>query len=194
MGQYCHTAIAKFKISEFTLLSRQWRTELVWQSWYSRSITAIQKPPSIDECIWFFSFFKIIHDHGKLQSSWNEYTWSFRQYWMVSTKVWNNLKSSWIPFWQIHIIFLRYCRITASKVYEASKCNTIDGSLANTLFGANKLRDTKAMNRGRKLEPLVLREVHIKTKMDFKRCGLLLSADHPVFGASPDEISALHMF
>jgi hypothetical protein len=24
-----------------------------------------------------------------LQSSWNEYTWSVRQCWMVSTKVWN---------------------------------------------------------------------------------------------------------
>lgn len=49
------------------------------------------------------------------------------------------------------------------------------------------------MNRGRKLEPLVLREVQIKTKMHFKRCGLLLSADHPVFGASPDGISSTHV-
>jgi hypothetical protein len=49
------------------------------------------------------------------------------------------------------------------------------------------------MNRGRKLEPLVLREVHIKTKIDFKRCGLLLSTDHPVFGASSDGISSTHV-
>ncbi|KAK4006151.1 hypothetical protein OUZ56_011306 [Daphnia magna] len=35
---------------------------------------------------------------------------------------------------------LKYCRITASKVYEASKCRTSDGSLTNTLFGASKLR------------------------------------------------------
>jgi hypothetical protein len=49
------------------------------------------------------------------------------------------------------------------------------------------------MNRGRKLEPLVLREVHIKTKMDFKKCGLLLSTDHPVFGASSDGISSTHV-
>jgi hypothetical protein len=50
------------------------------------------------------------------------------------------------------------------------------------------------MNRGRKLEPLVLKdEVHIKTKMYLKRCRLLLSADHPVFGASPDGISSTHV-
>ncbi|KZS06367.1 Uncharacterized protein APZ42_030209 [Daphnia magna] len=88
---------------------------------------------------------------------------------------------------------LKYCRITASKVYEASKCRTSDGSLTNTLFGASKLRDSKSMSRGRKLEPLVLKQVEIKTKMKFERCGIFLSSDHPVFGASPDGICSTHV-
>ena len=98
------------------------------------------------------------------------------------------------------LIFLRYCRITASKVYETSKCRTSDGSLTNTLFGASKLRDSmivyslqSLMSRGRKLQPLVLKQVRIKTKMQFERCGLFLSSDHPVFGASPDGICSTHV-
>ena len=49
------------------------------------------------------------------------------------------------------------------------------------------------MSQGRKLEPMVLKQVKIKTKMHFERCDLFLSSDHPVFGASPDGICNTHV-
>lgn len=57
------------------------------------------------------------------------------------------------------------------------------------MFGAEKLRDTKALRRGRELESLVLKKVESETKIKFEKCGLHLSSDLPVFGASPDGIS-----
>lgn len=42
---------------------------------------------------------------------------------------------------------LRYGRITASKIYEASRCST-DGSLVESIFGASKFIPTAAMQRG----------------------------------------------
>lgn len=52
---------------------------------------------------------------------------------------------------------LRYGWITASKAYDAAHCNTLDGTLTETILGARKLRDTEAMKRGRLLESQVLR-------------------------------------
>jgi len=47
---------------------------------------------------------------------------------------------------------LRYGRITASRIYEISHCKTPQGSLVEQIIGAFKIRDTNAMERGRRLE------------------------------------------
>ncbi|XP_074111431.1 uncharacterized protein LOC141535410 [Cotesia typhae] len=71
---------------------------------------------------------------------------------------------------------LRHGRITASKAYEASRCNTPNGTLVplgtnsptsnstELLVGGQKLRNTKAMERGKELEATVLQQVEQKLK------------------------------
>ncbi|KAF9411550.1 hypothetical protein HW555_009698, partial [Spodoptera exigua] len=81
---------------------------------------------------------------------------------------------------------LRYGRITASKAYDAAHCNTLDGTLTETILGASKLRDTEAMERGRLLESQVLKEVEKICKIKISKCGLKLNSTHPIMGASPD--------
>ncbi|XP_074097618.1 uncharacterized protein LOC141526482 [Cotesia typhae] len=83
---------------------------------------------------------------------------------------------------------LRYGRITASKAYEASRCNTPNETLVELLVGGQKLRNTKAMERGKELEATVLQQVEQKLKRKFQKCGLFLSQKHPYLGASPDAI------
>lgn len=46
---------------------------------------------------------------------------------------------------------LRYGRITASRVYEVSRCQKSDGSLISLIMGG-KIPDTPAVKRGRNLE------------------------------------------
>lgn len=82
---------------------------------------------------------------------------------------------------------LRYGRITASVIYEAAQCKTTDGSLIEKILSAQNV-DTIAMKRGRMLEPLVLQKVANRLKKKIDKCGLLLSAKYPEFGASPDGI------
>lgn len=84
---------------------------------------------------------------------------------------------------------LRYGRVTASKIYEASRCKTADGSLVQGIFGATLSVDTPAMKRGRDIEDLVLREVAKTEGLQFKKCGIFLSAEHPTLGSSPDGIN-----
>ncbi|XP_074102107.1 uncharacterized protein LOC141529470 [Cotesia typhae] len=83
---------------------------------------------------------------------------------------------------------LRYGRITASKAYEASRCNTPNGTLVELLVGGQKLSNTKAMERGKELEATVLQQVEQKLKRKFQKCGLFLSQNHPYLGTSPDAI------
>ncbi len=45
------------------------------------------------------------------------------------------------------------------------------------------------MERGKRLEGEVLKEVENKTKQKFKRSGLILHPSLPIFGASPDGIN-----
>ncbi|CAG9763417.1 unnamed protein product [Ceutorhynchus assimilis] len=81
---------------------------------------------------------------------------------------------------------LRYCRITASKIYEVSRCKTVEGSLVENIIGASKKYDTPAMKRGRDLEASVLRVVEKKLNTNLFRGGLMLSKDFSILGASPD--------
>lgn len=56
---------------------------------------------------------------------------------------------------------LKYSRVTASKAYEVMCCQTIDGTLVDSLLGAKKFK-TSAMIRGSSLEANVLKEVEKK--------------------------------
>lgn len=88
---------------------------------------------------------------------------------------------------------LRFGRVTASKAHEASRCNTLDGSLVETILGANKLKDTAAIERGRKLEKYVRAEIEKKKNLKIKLCGFTTSAENPIMGASPDGITEEHV-
>ncbi|XP_045493660.1 uncharacterized protein LOC123697005 [Colias croceus] len=83
---------------------------------------------------------------------------------------------------------MRYSRITASKAFEASRCQTADGSLVAAVMGA-KTPDTAAMKRGRELELSVIKIVQNKLKKKFKPCGVFLSTKYPMVAATPDGIS-----
>jgi putative phage-type endonuclease len=83
---------------------------------------------------------------------------------------------------------LRYARITASIAHAASKCHTKDGSLVEKVLGAH-LKQTAALERGRKLESDVLKAVEKKLSLRFEKCGIYLLPQHPIFGASPDAIT-----
>ena len=54
---------------------------------------------------------------------------------------------------------LRYGRVTASNLYEAAHCRTVDGSLVDSILGASKVPITDAIQRGKDLEDEVLTEV-----------------------------------
>ncbi|KAI5646809.1 yqaJ-like viral recombinase domain-containing protein [Phthorimaea operculella] len=82
---------------------------------------------------------------------------------------------------------LRYAWITASKVFDVSRCRTSDGSLVAAIMGA-KTPDTQAMERGRRLEASVIKTVQNLLKKKVKPCGLFLSAQYPMIAATPDGI------
>ncbi|KAL0859607.1 hypothetical protein ABMA27_010738 [Loxostege sticticalis] len=62
---------------------------------------------------------------------------------------------------------LRYGRVTSSKAYEVSRCQTNDGTLISIIMGG-KMPDTPAMKRGRYLENEVREIVTINIMLDFK--------------------------
>ncbi|KAI5703494.1 hypothetical protein M8J75_012418 [Diaphorina citri] len=86
----------------------------------------------------------------------------------------------------------RYGRVTASKLFEASRCTTENGTLVNTILGASKIRDSKAMERGRKLEGIVMKQLE-RTWGQIAPSGLVLDKEYPIFGASPDGVTNTHV-
>ena len=80
---------------------------------------------------------------------------------------------------------LRYARITASKLYEASQCKTFHGSLLESIMGG-KVFSTYAMQRGSTLEHLVLDKIQKFLGKPVTKVGLTLNAKYPMLGASPD--------
>lgn len=84
---------------------------------------------------------------------------------------------------------LRYGRITTSRIYEVSHCKTPQGSLVEQIIGAFKIRDTEAMERGRRLEQEVLKVLEENLQTTLHRSGLLLNSNFPVIGASPDAVA-----
>ena len=85
---------------------------------------------------------------------------------------------------------LRYGRLTASKIYEASRCRTLDGSLKNNIVGTLKVFDNEYMKRGRDLEKKVRDQVQKYFNVKIDSCGFILLPDFPILGASPDGIGS----
>lgn len=83
---------------------------------------------------------------------------------------------------------LRFGRITASNVYEASRCHTAEGSLVHRIIGAAKVYDNIHKERGRRLEKLIIAEIEKELKLKIEKSGLLLISSLPILGASPDGI------
>lgn len=82
---------------------------------------------------------------------------------------------------------LRYGRITASKLHEAARCKTADGSLVKQIIGAAKVYETTSMKRGKILEHQVFEELE-KKGYKINKCGFTIIQAHPIFGASPDGV------
>ncbi|XP_033225183.1 uncharacterized protein LOC117178067 [Belonocnema kinseyi] len=83
---------------------------------------------------------------------------------------------------------LRQFRVTASKISETSKCNTPEGVLKESIFGA-QMYDSVYMERGRLLEKEIIKELETEYETKIKKVGLMLSSSLPALGASPDGIS-----
>ncbi|KAJ8916478.1 hypothetical protein NQ315_014698, partial [Exocentrus adspersus] len=83
---------------------------------------------------------------------------------------------------------LRYGRITASILYETSRCKTT-GSLTERILGASQPLQTEAIKRGKMLEAEVLKVVAATKKIKINKAGLFLNPAYPIFGASPDGIT-----
>ncbi|XP_053692663.1 uncharacterized protein LOC128741112 [Sabethes cyaneus] len=87
---------------------------------------------------------------------------------------------------------LKFGRITASKLWELSRCKTTDGSLVHSLLGQQSVT-TEAMKRGLELEGKVV-DVLKKCYPNVRTCGLFLDPNFPTFGASPDAINNTTVF
>uniref|UniRef100_A0A182J5H9 YqaJ domain-containing protein n=1 Tax=Anopheles atroparvus TaxID=41427 RepID=A0A182J5H9_ANOAO len=81
---------------------------------------------------------------------------------------------------------LRKGRITASRMYEASRCTMLNGSLTNKIMGISS-GFSFAMKRGTDLEGHVF-AVLKKEYPGLRNTGLVLDPQFPWMGASPDGI------
>ena len=87
------------------------------------------------------------------------------------------------PLWRV----LRYGRITASIIYDIVHRRTAGNSLVERVMGATSPFMSKAMSRGIRIEPKVRIAAQAELGQRIKR-GLHISADNPIFAASPDGI------
>ncbi|KAJ8685820.1 hypothetical protein QAD02_021613 [Eretmocerus hayati] len=69
---------------------------------------------------------------------------------------------------------MRFGRLTASIIHEASHCKTAESSLVRKIIGAAKAYDSVFMKRGRELEKYVLRALATKLKLNIKKYGIIL--------------------
>lgn len=86
---------------------------------------------------------------------------------------------------------MRYGRITASRIYQASRCKTKNGSLVDSIMG-KRSGWSFAMQRGTNLEDQVFNVLKNEMYMQghkLKQCGLFVDETLPHFGASPDGIA-----
>ena len=89
-----------------------------------------------------------------------------------------------------HWHLLRYGRVSASNIYQASRSKAEGGGvLKELILGGTELHLTAAMKRGKDLEKKVLKVVKKKLKLQVEDCGVQLSPEYPEFGASPDGLT-----
>lgn len=89
--------------------------------------------------------------------------------------------------------YLRFGRITASKLFEASRCDTADGSLVAALMGSRGFKGNVATKRGQKLETEIF-DLLQKKYDNVQKCGIVLTKNLPQFGASPDGLNSQYVF
>ncbi|XP_055525707.1 uncharacterized protein LOC129718692 [Wyeomyia smithii] len=87
---------------------------------------------------------------------------------------------------------LKFGRVSASKIYEASRCKTPDRSLVCSILGQLSI-STEAMRRGLRLEGKVVTIIK-KHYPNVRRCGFFLNPIYPTFGALPDAVNATTVF
>lgn len=83
---------------------------------------------------------------------------------------------------------LRVGRLTASRLYESTRCTMMNGSLVDRILNVKKGGFSWAMKRGTILEDQVFDEIK-KEFPSLKKAGLILNPDYPFFGASPDGLA-----
>lgn len=106
---------------------------------------------------------------------------------MISSAEVLTIEQADTPLW----FEMRYGRITASRIHQASRCKTLGGSLVDSIMG-KRSGWSFAMQRGNDLEGqvfAVLKKEMFLQGHKVKQCGLFLDATLPHFGASPDGIS-----
>lgn len=92
------------------------------------------------------------------------------------------------PLW----FLMRYGRITASRIHQASRCKTKNGSLVDSIMGKKSGGFSFAMARGNDLESKVFNVLKKQMKVQnsvIRQCGLFLDPHLPHFAASPDGIA-----
>ena len=90
------------------------------------------------------------------------------------------------PLWH----HMRYARITASIVHEIAHCRTAGKSYIERLMGSKRQFLSVAMARGQRIEAEVRKIAEETLNIKVKNCGLYISAEMPIFGASPDGIGS----
>lgn len=88
---------------------------------------------------------------------------------------------------------IRFGRITASIFYESAQCKKFDGSLVEKILGAKVFNPSKFMVRGLRIEKEVFKVLK-REYPDIKECGIFLSKEFPLFGASPDAVNPEFVF
>lgn len=86
---------------------------------------------------------------------------------------------------------MRYGRITASRIHQASRCKTKGGSLVDSIMGRSR-GWSFAMQRGTNLEDevfAVLKKDLARENKHIRKVGFVLDPKYPHFGASPDGLS-----
>uniref|UniRef100_A0A336K6K5 CSON002254 protein n=1 Tax=Culicoides sonorensis TaxID=179676 RepID=A0A336K6K5_CULSO len=84
---------------------------------------------------------------------------------------------------------MRFGRVTASRIYQISRCKTKNGSLVESIMG-KKSGWSFAMQRGTELEDKVFKILEKEfVKHNLKKCGIFLDTSLPHFAASPDGIA-----
>ncbi|XP_047032568.1 uncharacterized protein LOC124639316 [Helicoverpa zea] len=84
---------------------------------------------------------------------------------------------------------LQYGRITASKAYATSECDTCDEDLISSIMGAY-MPDTEAKKEKRAIKSLVRQTVEMALGEKIDICGLMLNNTFPMIVGSPDGICA----